>query len=254
MSALVLCGSCGAAPFRTSGTCTVCSTRLPDAPLLAPAVGAGAELVAMLLSLACAGCQQRFAVRELADNASTTCGLCGKAQTVPFPDLKAAVALVRRTAQSTPDKKTRGQGVAAEQTSGRFHVVAYRGHPLCASCHRPHTIALGDPETRAGCEPCGTVVAYRRHPIFWRAGEKEVVATLAPFAAAARRDFDVTGENEEDESAAVALRCPGCGAAADEPDRRVIKCRFCDVVAWVPDRAWSARHPRDPVWLVIRAR
>lgn len=242
-----LCGACGAAAFRTSGTCTVCHTHLPETPLLAPAVAEG-TVVCLQLAQACTRCNASFVVRDLADNAQVTCGACAFVQTLAFRELRAILGHVRQVAAIVPTKQQRSQQVAYELAAGRLHGAAFRGHPLCDACRSPLALAIAGDATTASCPRCATAIGYRAHPFVARAADHAVAAIVAPFAAASRRDFAIDGGEDT-----IALRCPGCRAPVDASDRRVIKCRYCEIVAWVPDRAWQAKSPKEPIWLVVRA-
>ena len=242
-----LCGACGAAAFRTSGTCTVCHTHLPAASVLAPAVAGDARVVCVVLTQDCAHCATAFAVSALGDNASTTCSACGKDQTVAFAELRQILSYAHAVARATPDKKQRAQSVASEVAAGHLRATIYRGHPLCDACRRPLALALDGGAATASCASCAITTAYRAHKIVARAGAPDVIGIIAPFAARDRRDLAMT------DGKAIALACPGCGAAVEVGDRRVVTCGYCGVVAWVPDRAWSAKVARPPAWLVMRA-
>lgn len=246
--AIPLCGACGAAAFRTTGTCTVCHTHLPAAPVLAPAVAGDARVVCVLLAQRCGHCEVAFPVAVLGDNASTTCSACGKAQTVAFAELRQIMQHARSAAAITPDKKQRSRAVASEVGAGRLTATIHRGHPLCDGCRRPLAITIDGDHATTACDACAIRTSYRRHTIVGRAGGDAVIGVIAGFAALERRDLalEATGD-------VVALRCPGCGAGVDARSQRVVTCGYCGVVAWVPDRAWSARVPKPPIWLVVRA-
>jgi hypothetical protein len=80
--------------------------------------------------------------------------------------------------------------------------------------------------------------------------EKRAAGIVASFAAADRRDL----ATDDASGTAVSLRCPGCSAPLEaSPSTRQVKCRYCRVLAWVPDSVWSARDEKEPIWLVLRA-
>jgi hypothetical protein len=244
-----LCGACGAAAFRTSGTCTVCHTHLPAATLLAPYVGDGLGVVCVVLSQHCLHCSATFVVHALADNASTTCTACAKPQTIAFAELRELLGHAHTASAHTPSKKDRSHDVASSLTVGRLQATIYRGHPLCDGCRAPLALAVAKDGTTATCTPCASTVRYGKHKIVDRAGAGAVVGVIAPFAATGRVDLAIAGDDNAD---VIALRCPGCAAPVEAADKRVIKCGHCDTIAWVPDRAWQAKAPKPPIWLVMR--
>ncbi len=226
----------------------MCHTHLPAATILAPFVGDGLAVVCVVLSQHCVHCNAVFVVYALADNASTRCTACAQPQTIAFAELRQLIGYARTAAAHTPGKKERSHDVAFTMTAGRLQATIYRGHPLCDSCRAPLALAVTNEDTTATCTPCTSSVRYGKHKIVDRAGAGTVAGVVAPFAAADRRDFMIAGDDVD----VIALRCPGCAAPVEIADKRVIKCPHCDVIAWVPDRAWQAKAPRPPIWLVMR--
>jgi len=126
---------------------------------------------------------------------------------------------------------------------GHFNMILLSGKlvPYCPDCKRdfdPEGDRDGD---RLKCRGCGTVMAIREAPSWFReaVSRAKLIAGGPP-----ARDRGEADTLENPSGGAVALSCPKCGASllVDGKDR-LVPCGYCNTRVYLPDDLWLRLHP-----------
>jgi hypothetical protein len=277
--ALKTCPTCGVVAPTAMRHCRVCEGDL-SSPREIPANHDGTFWVAIRAHFQCRSCGHLSPLNQLDMDGTVQCGHCGLEQAFDVDSWDEALAHAHATGDLagpapegrhphprialTGDNPMARLGVDQVQrdstqtgTVERDGMVLSRslrvdtgpGHPPCKACGEPLDHAHRDGKLSTRCSGCGATMACELP--HGGAGRCEGLrGVLADDLRVDRPQVKL-----ERSAGAIALACPGCGAAlADAVEGKVVSCGFCNAVSLIPDRLllrYLDRKPPSETWWLL---
>ncbi len=261
-SGLPVCARCGAITTSSSPSCEVCGA---SGAMRAPSPRPDRYFVGIRARFTCRACGFLAPLDGIDASGSAHCVRCGVDQAFDGRQWRAALAFAHgvgdlagpsleglhpspRIAIDSPwsDIARTRTAVAldAETAPGVLHLRAFPGHPLCARCAKPLSVATSTPGALIVSCVCGLQEEHhlgadvRPGAVLGAIGSGHRAGQVAPAAV----------------ESGTAFQCPTCGAPLPVDGKaRILTCAFCHVASRIPDAAFRKVAAVDPetIWIAF---
>ncbi len=277
--ALKTCPTCGVVAPTAMRHCRVCDGDLADRREVPPNAD-GTFWVAVRAHFQCRSCGHLSPLNQLDMDGTVQCGHCGLEQAFdvgswdealahahacgdlagpaqegrhPHPRISmmgdnpmARLGVDQALREHTQTGMVERDGMILSRS---LRVDSGSGHPPCDACGEPLDHAHRNGKVSTRCTRCGATTACELPP-----GAADRCDGLRGVLADDLRT-DRPQVKIERTAGAIALACPGCGAAlAEAAEGKVVTCNFCNAVSLIPDRLllrYLDRKPPTETWWLL---
>lgn len=270
---LRICGSCGAIAPTQRTECVSCNASLAS-PLVVHDAATG-FWVGVECGFNCSVCGNFSPLNYLDNDGEVQCARCGTEQRFdssqwweglslahsvgdlagPAPEGRFPVPGAPSIADENMYKpigvdKTfaehQQQGMIIDGSGMRQHSLKVRalpGHPLCDKCNQPLRVKqCAGGVLSVQCPACNNERTYAR--------PEGIPHSLQALGGVLAMDHEQGGRHadvQQDQSGALAIRCPNCTAPLDfDGKSTVIRCKFCDIAVRIPSTTLRSLGNADP--------